>query len=170
MRMAFVSLVVMESGSEWPGHVGNFENLVAVGVEQDQLLERTRARLGQLRREGHHVRVAVLACNAATDARSNDRRAKVASELLDAVATDAFGRIVLTCAETAPARLRQELFSLGGALIDRGTSALVSMRFPEASDPSVRRCLPEVRQPRRLATAAGGRVAEGSWRAAYNLC
>src|SRR5580700_3154826 len=109
--MGFVSLVVMEKGSEWPGQVGDTENLVAVGVGEERLLERTRRRLDLLRRGGQQLRVAVLACNAATDASSSGRRARVAHELLTAVAGDAFGRVVLSSPETAPPRLRQELLS-----------------------------------------------------------
>ncbi len=132
--MGLVSLVVMERGSEWPGHVGDFENLVAVGVGEDKLLERTRRRLDLLRSGSQRVRVAVLACNDATDEASAGRRAEMAHELLTAVASDPFGRLVVTSREAAPPRLRHELLSLAGDLTDKGTSATVSVRFGRAAE------------------------------------
>ena len=63
--MTIVSLVAMEKGSEWPGHVGDCESLVALTASDDagELLDRTRRRLASLGHQGQHVRVAVLACN-----------------------------------------------------------------------------------------------------------
>ncbi len=57
--MKLVSLVVMERGSEWPGHVGDVEDLIALGVGQESLLERTRRRVDLLRGGGRQVRIAV---------------------------------------------------------------------------------------------------------------
>jgi len=157
--MGLVSLVVMERGSDWPGHVGDFETLVAVGVGEDGLLERTRRRLDLLRAGRQQVRIAVLACNDATDVASAGRRAELAHELLTAVAAEPFGRLVVTSPETAPPRLRQELLSLAGALTDKRTSATVSVRFGKtgdvSSEPSVRKCVPEVWQRRLLPAGAG---------------
>ena len=48
-----------------------------------------------LRARRARVLVAVLACNDATDAASNGRRAQIAHELLSAVAPVTFGRLVL---------------------------------------------------------------------------
>jgi hypothetical protein len=125
-----VSLVVMEKGSEWPGHVGGSDDLVAVGADE-RLLDRTRRRLELLQGRGQRVRVAVLACSEATDLESTDRRAEVARELLAAVATDPFGRIVLSSPRHPSLRLRRELLCLVGALSDRvkGTAVTVSVRF-----------------------------------------
>ncbi len=151
--MGVVSLVVMERGSEWPGHVGDVENLVAVGVGEERLLERTRHRIDLLRRGGQQVRIAVLACNAATDSSSAGCRAEVAHELLSSVAADAFGRVVLTSPERSSPRLRRELLSLVGALTDRlaGSLATVSVRFGAPANlgsavlaPSMRKCAAEV--------------------------
>jgi hypothetical protein len=133
--MGLVSLIVMEPGSAWPGHVGGSENVVALGEHDEALLERIRLRLDALRRHGEHVRVAVLACNEATDIVSVARRSELAHELLTAVAAGGFGRLVLSAAERAPAELRRELLSLAGTLSQagRGRAPTVSVRFCEAT-------------------------------------
>jgi hypothetical protein len=134
--MGVVSLIVMEPGSAWPGHVGDSENVVALGEHDEALLERIRLRLDSLRRHGEHVRVAVLACNEATDVVSVARRSELAQELLTAVAAGGFGRLVLSAAERASAELRRELLSLAGTLsyTGRGRAPTVSVRFCEATD------------------------------------
>jgi hypothetical protein len=132
--MGLVSLIVMESGSAWPGHVGDSENVVAVGEHEEGLLQRIQKLLDSLRRRGEQVRVAVLACNEATDLAAVAHRLELAHELLDAVTGTSFGRLVLSAAERASMQLRCELISLAGALSysRRGTSATVSVRFNEA--------------------------------------
>lgn len=133
--MAMVSLVVMEPGSEWPGHVGDSANLIAFSQHGEKLLRRTQEKLDALRRGRRDVRVAVLACNAETDGGVEGWRAQVARALLGAVSDTAFGRLVLSVSERASLRLRQELFSLTGELGQelQGTTATVSLRFTEAS-------------------------------------
>jgi hypothetical protein len=134
--MGVVSLIVMEPGSAWPGHVGNSENVVVTGRPHEEgLLQRIRQRVDSLRRRGEHVKVAVLACNEAADAASLACRAEVAHELLLAVTAVDFGRLVLTAAERASTRLRRELFLLAGALSHslRGTAVTVSVRLGRAS-------------------------------------
>jgi hypothetical protein len=132
--MGIVSLIVMEPGSAWPGHVGDSENVVAVGEKEEGLLHRIRQKIDSLRRRGEQVRVAVIACNEATDAESAQRRAELAGELLSVVAAAGFGRLVLTAAERAPMPLRRELLALAGSLSHtrRGTATVVSVRFCEA--------------------------------------
>jgi len=103
-----VSLIVMEPGSEWPGHVGESENVVELGEQEESLLQRIRNRLESLRLKGARVRVAVLACNEAADAASMVRRAELAHELLAGVAAVGFGRLVLNAAAHASAQLRLE--------------------------------------------------------------
>jgi hypothetical protein len=129
--VGFLSFIVMEPGSQWPGHVGDVENLVAVGVEEenDELPLRIRAKLEVLRHSGKSVRVGVLACSTATDEVSTSRRARVARELLTAVAGAGFGRLVLTAGNRSSSTLRLDLLRLCEEL--RGTSAVVSVRFPE---------------------------------------
>jgi hypothetical protein len=148
--MAAVSLIVMEHGSEWPGHVGNTGDVVAVSCGSEELLQRTRQGLAALQRRGQHVRIAVLACSDLTDASSRVRRVEVVTELLAAVNASRFGRVVLSTAERASAHLRNELLTLAGVLGPRlrGTSATVSVRFgPPVEDldrpshASVRKCL-----------------------------
>jgi|SRR5580658_5167379 hypothetical protein len=135
IEMPMVSLVVMEPGSAWPGHVGDHSNLVAFSQKGEKLLQRTQEKLDTLRRGQQNVRVAVLACNEETEGAVDGYRAKIARTLLAAVKDATFGRLVLSASGGASLRLRQELFALAGTLSEqlRGTSATVSLRFPEAS-------------------------------------
>jgi glutamate racemase len=125
----------MEPGSAWPGHVGDSENVVTVVEREEGLLQRIRERLDSLRRRGEHVRIAVLACNEATDVASVARRAELAQELLAAVASAGFGRLVLTAAERASIQLRRNLLSLADTLIHTrcGQAVTVSVRLHEAT-------------------------------------
>ena len=129
--MAMVSLVVMEQGSRWPGDTWNPGSVVAIGPDQDGLVRRTRQKLDSLRRHGQHVGIAVLACSSASDVASTVRRAELVSELLGAVASVAFGRLVLTAAEDVPMQLRREIMSLAEASTQklRGRSNTVSVKF-----------------------------------------
>ncbi len=139
--MTGVALVVMEPGSEWPGHIGVSETLVALKPGQDTV-RCTRERVAALHRQRQEVQVAVLACNDATDSVTADRRIAVGRELLAAIKRAFHGRLVLTAsAGRASLRLRQHLLSLAETLTDelRGTSATVTLRFTEAEQPAVRR-------------------------------
>jgi hypothetical protein len=133
INMPMVSLVVMEPGSEWPGHLGDHSNVVAFTQKREKLLQRTQEELDTLRRSQQSVRVAVLACNGATDGGDDGYRAQIARTLLAAVKDTSFGRLVLSGGESP--RLRQELFALAGTLSEqlRGTTATMSLRFSEAS-------------------------------------
>jgi glutamate racemase len=128
----------MEPGSAWPGHVGDSENVVAVGEREEGLLPRIRLMLESIKKRGEHVRVAVLACNEATDVASVARRAELAHELLAAVAAAAFGRLVLSAAERASMQIRRELLTLAGALsyTRGGTAATISVRFNGTQEPA----------------------------------
>ena len=83
--MTTTAMIVMESGSGWPGHIGDSMNVVAFDRGGDDLLRRAEARLGILHRNKQSVRVAVLACNAATGGPAADQRAQIARTLLGAV-------------------------------------------------------------------------------------
>jgi hypothetical protein len=133
--MAVVTLIVMEPGSEWPGHVGDSEDVVAVANDDDGLLERTRKKVASMRQQGEHVRVAVLACNQEADPSSVSRRAEVAHELLTSVTAAGFGRLVLTASDRVSMGQRCELLSLAGELSQslRGATANVSVRFGEGA-------------------------------------
>ena len=134
--MTCVALVVMEPGSEWPGHVGESETLVALRSEQD-MVGSTQEKLAALRRGRQDISVAVLACNGATDAATMDRRARVAGDLLESVSRAWRGRLVLTAsAGRASGSLRQHLLLLAGTLSDRlrGTSATLTLKFTDARD------------------------------------
>ncbi len=128
--MATDTIVVIEPGSDWPSQIGASENLV-VRYDEQGLLRSTRRRLDSLHRQGHRVRVAVLACNGATDHGSVARRTEVAHELLGTVASMPSGLLVLSCAAHVSADARRKLFSLAGALSCKldGTPATVSVRF-----------------------------------------
>jgi hypothetical protein len=158
--MGTAALIVVEQGSEWPGHVVDCENVVAVGYDKEGLLQRARQGLESLRRRGHYLRVAVLACNDATDLVSVAHRAEVAHELLTAVSAAGFGRLLLSARDRASMQLRGELLSLSGVLRQKlqGSPATVSVRFGGASDGrrglpqrSVRKCLAEPAGPRPMA-------------------
>jgi hypothetical protein len=130
--MAVTTLIVMEPGSEWPGHVGDSEHVVAVANDDEGLLGRTREKVSSMRQHGEHVRVAVLACNRAADPSSVTRRAEVARELLTAVGDAGFGRLVLTVSDRASMRERCELLSLVGELSHDLRGPTVSVRFGDA--------------------------------------
>jgi hypothetical protein len=133
--MSTVSLVVMEPGSEWPGHVGQCSNLVAFSQKGEKLLQRTREELAALHRDQQRVRVAVLACNGETDGEADGYRAQVALTLLGAVTSTTLGRLVLSASGSASLRMRHELLGLAGTLSERlrGTTATVLLRFNQAS-------------------------------------
>ena len=130
------TLIVMEPGGAWPGHVGGTEDTVVVSYGHDALLKRTCQKLDALRQAGQQVRLAVLACNEAMDYEAVKRRSEVACELLAAVSETGFGRLILSSGDAAPMPLRRELLSLAGALSHklRGTTATVSVRFGEGSN------------------------------------
>ena len=132
--MTTVSLIVMEPGSDWPGHVGDCPNLVAFSQDGEKLLQRTQEKLDTLRRSRQDVRVAVLACNGETDGDAARYRTEVARTLLTAVTGATLGRLVLSASGRASLRLRHELFSLTGILSEqlRGTTATVSLKFTES--------------------------------------
>jgi hypothetical protein len=147
--MAMVSLIVMEPGSAWPGHVGESESILEVSDRGEMGLRTIRDRLASLRHEGARVRVAVLACNEAADAASLARRAELANELLAGVAAFGFGRLVLSVAAHASAELRLALLSLAGSLSHaRAGEAVVSVRFDEAGKRGLSRAHAARRQPR----------------------
>jgi hypothetical protein len=132
--MTTTAMIVMEPGSDWPGQVGDTTNLVAFGHGCDDLLRRTQVELGALRRSKQIIRVAVLACNAATGSVASLGRAELARALLGAVASTNSGRLVLTASGQASPPLIQELLALAESLTAelRGTSVTVSLRFAHA--------------------------------------
>jgi hypothetical protein len=132
--MSTTAMIVMEPGSEWPGQVGDFTNLVAFTHGCEELLRRTQEKLGLLQRHKQSVRVAVLACNVATDDVHSGLRAQLARSLLGAVARTTCGRLILSAGAAAPRELLKELLALTESLAQevRGTSATVSLRVGEA--------------------------------------
>jgi hypothetical protein len=133
--MEAVSLIVMEPGSDWPGHVRNSENVVTIGHHQEGgLLQRTLQRVDSIQRRGQTVRVAVLACSVVTDAALLTSRTALAHELLRVVAAAPFGRLVLSVAERAPTDLRCELLSLAGALSHTLRATSVWVKFIQEAD------------------------------------
>lgn len=131
--MSTTAMIVMEPGSEWPGQIGDFTNLVAFTHGCDELLHRTQEKLGLLQRHKQSVRVAVLACSAATDDVHTGLRAQLARSLLGAVAGTTCGRLIFSAGAMAPRELVQALLALAETLARevRGTSATVSLRVGE---------------------------------------
>jgi len=129
------AIVVMELGSEWPAHIDELTNVVGLSPCGEDLLQRTQEKLSVMGRKGQGVRVAVLACNAATDADAVVRRATLAGVLLGAVSHAARGRLILSAKDGASNVLRRELLSLAGQLTGalRGTTASVHLWFTEPS-------------------------------------
>ncbi len=128
-------MVVLEPGSEWPAHIDGLTSVVGLGPVGDDLLQRTREELAALHRRNQGVRVAVLACNAATSGEAVGHRAALARALLGAVAQTIHGRLVLSAKDRAPPPLRRALLALAGELTDElvGTTASVSLWFTEPS-------------------------------------
>ena len=126
-----ITLIVMEPGSEWPGHVRDVEDVVALADGGEGLLAPIEHRLDALRRRGEHVRVALLACNGAVDPMAVQRRSEVAAELLAAVTSVVRGHLVLSVGDNVSMAVRRELLSLAGALSQKieGTTATVSIKF-----------------------------------------
>jgi glutamate racemase len=128
--MTTATMIVMEPGSDWPGHIGDSTHVVAFSHGSEDLLQRTEERLGALRRRNHGVHIAVLACNAATGSASAGRPS-LARTLLGAVSGTSHGRLILCASSQASHQLRRELFALTGTLTEeiRGTTASVSLKF-----------------------------------------
>jgi hypothetical protein len=133
--MTTATLVAMESGSEWPAQIGDSTVVGLASSGDDDLVQRTRATLDLLRRDRHHVRVAVVTCNAETGAAAGSRRASLARTLLDAVTGSIRERLILSASDRASDQLRRELFALAGELTAelRGSTATVSLWFMEPS-------------------------------------
>ena len=131
--MMTTAMVVMEAGSDWPGQIGESMEVVAFSHEGEDLLRRTQAKLGALHLSKKRVRVAVLACNSATDfvGTAAGRRAELARTLLGAVTSSPCGRLILGASERAPEQFRRELLALAGTLAEelRGSTATVSVLF-----------------------------------------
>jgi hypothetical protein len=129
------AMVVMEPGSDWPGRIGDSTHVVAFGHGADDLLLRTQRKIDAISRREAGIRVAILACSAATGGPTSDDRAELARTLLGAVRSTAHGKLILSASARASLELRRQLFSLAGSLSDElgGSSATVSLRFSEGS-------------------------------------
>jgi hypothetical protein len=141
-----IVVVVLEPGSDWPGHIGQSDGVVA--LSGGDLLLRTEERLRALRQSNMEVRVAVVACNHETQEHAPGTREQVARALLGEVARARLGRLVLSASAGSSLLLRQQLFSLASVLGEqlRGSSASVSLKFNEA--PSWRRAVAVRTAPR----------------------
>src|SRR5580658_6234831 len=92
--MTTTGLVVMEPGSEWPGQVGDSTRVVAFSADGEDLHRKTQAAIETIRRRKECMRVAVLACAAASV--TAQRRVAIARTLLTAVSLATCGRLILT--------------------------------------------------------------------------
>ena len=131
--MVTTAVVVMEHGSEWPGHVSSSMSVLALEPDEPEAVYRTEEGLDALRRSHQRVQVAMLACNPALDTFALATRARLARVLLDSVARDVDGRLILCASVLACGELRTELLGHVGALTQasRGTLTTVSLRFIE---------------------------------------
>jgi len=129
--MSNVSLVVMEKGSDWPGHVAAIEDVVAVSQDDAGLLVRTQEKVAALESSSRSVRLAVLTCNQTSGAEATRRRTLVARALLGAVSRATFGRLVLSASAFASPSLRRELLALAGDLTGAlgRSSTTISLQF-----------------------------------------
>ena len=122
-----VTLVVLEQGSEWPEFAEHGSVLALVDDGEPQHLTH---RIGALQRR-QNVRVAVLACNETTGNDASSHRWLTARTLLETVAREGAGHLVVTAPTTSSAHFKQELLSIADSL--RGvlakTSASVSLRL-----------------------------------------
>ncbi len=116
--MRVVSLILMEAGSDWPGHVGGCDDVIVLTAEED-LLAITAQKVEDLRLRGHRLRVAVLACGRASDATAAERRLAVADVAYSALA-ESRGRLVLSAPRNASLHLQGELLGLAEELRLRG--------------------------------------------------
>jgi hypothetical protein len=128
------TIVAMERGSEWPVQIGDLTDVVGLGPVDEDLLQRTQGKLDSLQRGKKAVRVAVLACNTATDGEAIGRRTTLAHTLLGAVTHSIRGRLILSASDGASDQLRRELFTLAGELTgELKGSTTVSLWFTEPS-------------------------------------
>jgi hypothetical protein len=127
------AMVVMESGSDWPGQVDDSTHVVAFSQGPEDLLRRTHEKLDAIRRRERGALVAVLACSTATGGATAGSRAELARALLRAVRSASHGRLILSANRRASRDLRQELLELAGALSSElhGSSATICVRFTE---------------------------------------
>ena len=133
--MTTAAMVVMEPGSDWPGQIGDSTSVVAFSRKGEDLVRRTKERLGALARSKQNVRVAVLACNSSAGGAALGRRAELARMLLGAVSGSTCGRLIVSASGGASPETRQELLALAGALTEQfqESSATISLWFTEAS-------------------------------------
>jgi hypothetical protein len=132
--MTSTTIVVMEPGSDWPGHIGSSTHIVAFSQGAEDLCRRTCETLDAIDRDRTNVRMAVLACNESTGGTIACDRALIARALLAAVRRTSHGRLVLSTNGRAPQRLLHDLLALADALTSeaRGTTATVFLRFNKA--------------------------------------
>jgi hypothetical protein len=154
-----VTLIVMEPGGAWPGHVGRSEDVVALSYESELLLTRTRQRLEALRESRQEIRIAVLSCRDTADLKALELRSQLAHELLSEVSASGFGRLILSAADGASTQLRRQLLSLAGVLSYelRGTTTTVSLKFGDGA----RRARVSRERPTRFAYIAKATAAVG---------
>jgi hypothetical protein len=127
--------MVVEPGSDWPGQIGDSTSVVAFSGGAEDLVRRTKERLGALGHNKQSVRVAVLACNSSAGAPLLAAGRSFAWMLLGAVSGSTCGRLILSASRGSSPEARQELLALAGALTEqlRESSATVSLWFTEAS-------------------------------------
>jgi hypothetical protein len=103
-EMTTTAFVVIEPGGDWPGQVGESMDVVAFPNGADDLLPRTREKLGAIHRSEQGVRVAVLACNSTAGGATALRRVQLARLLFGAVTSATRGRVGEVSRDRRPSR------------------------------------------------------------------
>jgi hypothetical protein len=130
------SVVVLEEGADWPKWIADYQrhatNSVVVayapGEALDDFVARVGRRLSELTEE---LSVAIVACAAQVEPERLAARERICHKLLEAMAPQARGEVLLAANVDAGEESRHAIFELAGDLCDglRGSSRVVRVRF-----------------------------------------
>jgi hypothetical protein len=130
------SVVVLEEGADWPKWIAEYQrhatNSVVVayapGEPLDDFVARVGRRLSELTEE---LTVAIVACAGKVEPERLAARERICHKLLDAMAAQGRGEVLLAASVEASEESRHAIFELAGDLCDglRGSSRVVRVRF-----------------------------------------
>lgn len=130
------SVVVLEEGADWPKWIAEYQrhatNSVVVayapGETLDDFVARVGRRLAELTEE---LQVAVIACAPQVEPKHLAARERICHKLLDAMAPQGGGEVLLAASVDAGEASKHAIFELAGDLCDglRGSSRVVRVRF-----------------------------------------
>lgn len=134
---------VVELGSEWPGFIDVGASARRVFTQQEgeppaAFAERVASGLDGAFAKGIRLAVAVVACNERTDELAQAARRKLSAATLGAMAKHQQGRLVLTAATRASAKLRRALSDVSqGAESEWRTAGLeAALELPQELRPA----------------------------------